>query len=383
MRKRAVVLGSTGSIGRNALDVLDHLHDEWDVVGLAAGSRWRELAQQADRLRPRALALSDSEQSETLRSALQYSARIHTGPEALVQLLNDVECDCVICAVVGAQGLAATLRAVELGKRVALANKEALVIAGSILLTLADRTGARILPVDSEHSAIFQALQAGRHSEVRHVYLTASGGPFRTWSAEAMDEAGPEDALRHPTWKMGPKVTIDSATMMNKALEIVEARWLFDLRAEQIKVVVHPESIVHSFVEFQDGTWIGQLGSPDMRTPIQYALTYPARRECPAPTLDIFEARQLSFHRPDFERFPALELGYEAARRGGSAGAVLNGANEAAVQLFRRGLISFRDIARTTQRALQAHAFVASPSMEELLAADRWARHEVTRCSVC
>jgi 1-deoxy-D-xylulose-5-phosphate reductoisomerase len=182
---------------------------------------------------------------------------------------------------------------------------------------------------------------------------------------------------------MGPKVTIDSATMMNKALEIVEARWLFDLRAEQIKVVVHPESIVHSFVEFQDGTWIGQLGSPDMRTPIQYALTYPARRECPAPTLDIFEARQLSFHRPDFERFPALELGYEAARRGGSAGAVLNGANEAAVQLFRRGLISFRDIARTTQRALQAHAFVASPSMEELLAADRWARHEVTRCSVC
>jgi 1-deoxy-D-xylulose-5-phosphate reductoisomerase len=237
--------------------------------------------------------------------------------------------------------------------------------------------------VDSEHSAIFQAMHAGRAGEVRKVYLTASGGPFWTWSEEAMDAITVEDALRHPTWNMGPKITIDSATMMNKALEIVEARWLFDLKPEQIDVVVHPESIIHSLVEFCDGSLVAQLGTPDMRTPIQYALTYPKRRPCPSTRLDLTEIRRLNLHPPDLKRFPALRLGHEVAARGGTAGAVLNAANEVAVQLFRDGLIHFRDIARYTEQALTQHEFRASPGFEELLAADRWARGEVARCMAC
>jgi len=234
--------------------------------------------------------------------------------------------------------------------------------------------------VDSEHSAIFQAMHAGRPQEVKRVYLTASGGPFRTWSAEQMDEIQVEDALRHPTWEMGPKITIDSATMMNKALEIVEARWLFDLRPEQIGVVIHPESIIHSLVEFCDGSIMAQMSTPDMRTPIQYALTYPQRRPCPSPPLDFGAIRQLSFHPPDVQRFPALRLGYDVARRGGTCGAVLNGANEAAVELFRTGAIGFRDIARLTERALAEHDFNPTPTLKELLAADRGARLEVNKC---
>jgi 1-deoxy-D-xylulose-5-phosphate reductoisomerase len=289
----------------------------------------------------------------------------------------------VISAVVGLGGLAATLRAVEFGRRVALANKEVLVIAGALLTRLATRSGAEIIPVDSEHSAVFQALHAGRASEVHRVYLTASGGPFRTWSEEAMDAVTVDDALRHPTWNMGPKVTIDSATMMNKALEIVEARWLFDLRPEQIDVVIHPESIIHSLVEFCDGSLVAQLGTPDMRTPIQYALTYPKRRRCPSTRLDLTELCQLNLHPPDTERFPALRLGKEVARSGGTAGAVLNAANEAAVEMFREGLIHFRDIARYTEQALRQHEFRDSPGLEELLRADRWAREEVARCKAC
>ena len=305
------------------------------------------------------------------------------GSDALRQLIDAVPFDTAFCAVVGAGGLAATIRAVELGRRIALASKEVVVVAGSLLMPLAKRTGATIIPVDSEHSAIFQALHAGRRADVRKVYLTASGGPFRTWSKEAMDAITVEDALRHPTWDMGPKITIDSATMMNKALEIVEACWLFDLRPDQIEVVVHPESIIHSLVEFCDGSIIAQLGTPDMRTPIQYALTYPARQPCPSPPLDLLQVRELKFHPPDCERFPALGLGYYVARRGGTCGAVLNAANEAAVELFREGAVSFRDIARLTEKALKEHEFKESPTLDELLAADRWARREVTRCTAC
>jgi 1-deoxy-D-xylulose-5-phosphate reductoisomerase len=284
---------------------------------------------------------------------------------------------------VGAEGLSAAIRAVELGRRIALASKEALVIAGSILVPLAEATGSTILPVDSEHSAILQALHAGKADDVRRVFLTASGGPFRNWSETAMDEITLEDALRHPTWDMGPKITIDSATMMNKALEIVEAKWLFGLHWDQIEVVIHPESVIHSIVEFCDGSMVAQLGTPDMRTPIQYALTYPDRRPCPSEPLDLFTLRQLTFARPDVERFPALQLGVEAARRGGTLGAVLNAANEAAVRLFRDGAIHYRDIARYTEKAMTGHAFKSAPTLAELLEADRWARNEVTRCMVC
>lgn len=383
MKKRVIVLGSTGSIGRNTLDVLSAMGDEWTVVGLAAGSRTNELAEQANRFRPAAVAVARADSAGSLEATLAYSPTVFSGDDALIQLVDEVDCDCVCCAVVGSAGLPATVRAIELGRRIALANKEALVMAGSLLMSLASRTGATIIPVDSEHSAIFQAMQAGSRSEVRRVYLTASGGPFRTWTDQQMDEITLEDALRHPTWEMGPKITIDSATMANKALEIVEARWLFDLGADQIRVVIHPESIIHSMVEFCDGSVIAQLGSPDMRTPIQYALTFPERRSCPSKRLDLFEARQLTLQPPDMDRFPALRLGYEAARRGGTSGVVLNAANEAAVQMFRDGLIHFRDIVRCCDRALARHEFLQSPTLDDLLAADQWARQEVSRCTIC
>ncbi len=383
MIQRVVILGSTGSIGQSALSVIDQLRSEWRVVGLAAGSKGAELAAQANRYRPDAIAIADADRAGEVKAVLDYSPKLLAGAKALTQLVEEVPADCVICAVVGASGLPATLRAVQLGRRIALANKEALVVAGSLLMPLARQSGATLIPVDSEHSAIFQALQAGRRQDVRTVYLTASGGPFRTWNVEEMEEVTLEQAMRHPTWSMGPKITVDSATMMNKALEIVEARWLFDLDPDQIKVVVHPESIVHSLVEFCDGSMVAQLGSPDMRTPIQYALTFPRRMECPSPPLDLLQTGTLTFEAPDPERFPALRLGYEVARRGGTCGAVLNAANEAAVELFRRGVIGYRDIARLAEQALQEHDFQQSPALDDLMKADRWARQEVTRCTTC
>jgi 1-deoxy-D-xylulose-5-phosphate reductoisomerase len=380
MRKRAIVLGSTGSIGQSSLDVLAHLSDEWEVVGLAAGSNGRLLAEQANQFRPKAVALADAQAHAELSGTMTFRPQVWAGPNAMEEMLDAVPCDCVIAGIVGVGGLRATIKAVELGVRVALANKEALVIAGSLLMPLARRTGATIIPIDSEHSAILQAMRVGQPGEVRAVYLTASGGPFRTWTAEALEAATLEDALRHPTWQMGPKVTIDSATMMNKAMEIVEARWFFDLRPDQIQVVVHPESIIHSFVEFCDGSVIAQLGTPDMRTPIQYALTYPERRNGASRRLNLLEIQQLSFHPPDVERFPAIRLGHWVAARGGTSGAVLNGANEAAVEFFRKGLMRFQDIARETERAMNGYPHVDSPSFDELIAADQWARQEVARC---
>jgi len=381
MKKRAIVLGSAGSIGRNSLDVLRALADEWDVVGLATGSRWRVLAEQASRFSPEAVATADLNGANALEDAVGDRARVIAGQDAAVRLLDEVECDCVILAITGAASVPATLRAVELGRRVAVANKEALVMAGSIVVPLAKKTGATILPVDSEHSAIFQAMLAGRQSEVRRVFLTASGGPFLDWTDEQMAGITAEDALNHPTWNMGPKISIDSATMMNKALEIVEARWLFDLDADRIQVIVHPEAIIHSMVEFCDGSIIAQMGTPDMRTPIQYALTYPRRRPCPSPALDLFSVGGLTLRPPDVDRFPALRVGYEVARRGGSAGAVMNAANEAAVSLFREKTIHYLDIARLTEAVVNDHTFIAGPTLDELLRADQWARDEVSRCT--
>jgi 1-deoxy-D-xylulose-5-phosphate reductoisomerase len=287
----------------------------------------------------------------------------------------------VLAAIVGAAGLPATLAAVSRGLDVGIANKESLVVAGAMLMPLAAQRGGALIPVDSEHSAIFQALHAGQRPDVRRVHLTASGGPFRQWPAERIARATLADALNHPTWSMGPKITIDSATMMNKALEIVEARWLFGLAPEQIDVLIHPESIVHSMVEFQDGSIIAQLGTPDMKTPIQYALTYPRRAAGIAEPLDWSQPRALHFEPPDFERFPSLRLGYDAARQGGSSGAVLNAANEAAVERFRAGALPFVQIATITAEVCRRHHVISEPTLEGLLAADAWAREEVERCS--
>lgn len=379
MPKRVLILGSTGSIGRSALEVAAALPDEVQVVGLAARSRWQELAAQAEQFGVAAVAVADEAHYDTLRRTCANGTRVLAGAAGLVELVQTCEADFVLSAIVGAAGLPATLAAVERGLDVGLANKESLVVAGALLMPLAARRGSRLLPVDSEHSAIFQALAAGRREEVRRIHLTASGGPFRQWTAEQIARATLTDALNHPTWSMGPKITIDSATMMNKALEVIEARWLFGLPPDRIDVLIHPESIVHSMVEYQDGSIIAQLGTPDMKTPIQYALTYPRRLSGIAPPLDWSRVRCLHFEPPDFERFPALRLGYEAAEQGGSSGAVLNAANEAAVEGFRDGRIAFGRIAALAGEVLQRHRPLPQPTLEDLLACDAWARDEVAR----
>lgn len=344
------------------------------VVGLGARRRWRELAAQAVATRPQAVAIADLSLVDHIRPLLPEGVELLAGPEGLVELARRPEAEFIVAAIVGAAGLPSTVAAVEAGKQVGLANKEALVVAGSLIVPLAKRTGAVLLPIDSEHSAVFQAMAAGRREEVSKVYLTASGGPFRTWSVDEMAHATLHDALRHPTWSMGPKITIDSATMMNKALEIIEARWLFDLDPSSIEVLIHPESIIHSMVEFRDGSVIAQLGTPDMRTPIQYAMTHPQRLEGCARRLDFSTLRRLNFEPPDPTRFPALRLGYEVAEAGGTAGAVMNAANEVAVDAFQRGRIGFRDIVELTARVVGEHKVAQDPDLEMLLEADRGAR---------
>ena len=373
-------MGSTGSIGTSTLEVVRSLGDQFRIVGLAANRRWRELAAQCAACHPAAVAIADAANADALRPLLNSSTELLAGPEGLVELARREDSDFVVAAIVGAAGLASTIAAVQAGKNVGLANKEALVVAGSILVPLARRTGARLLPIDSEHSAIFQAMSAGRRSEVHKVYLTASGGPFRTWTAEQMAQATLADALRHPTWNMGPKITIDSATMMNKALEIIEACWLFDLKPDSVEVLIHPESIIHSMVEFCDGSVVAQLGVPDMKTPIQYALTHPDRAAGCARRLDFSTIRRLNFEPPDLERFPALRLGYEVARAGGTAGAVFNAANEQAIEAFRAGQIPFGRIVQLTEHVLARHHVEPQPTLEQLLAADAWARLEVRAC---
>ncbi len=292
----------------------------------------------------------------------------------MVDLARDDDVDVVVAAVVGAAGLPAALAAVRAGKKLALANKEALVVAGSLLIPEARRRGVALLPVDSEHSAIFQAMACGRGREVRRVILTASGGPFRNAPLEAIHNATPADALNHPTWRMGGKITIDSATMFNKALELIEACWLFDLRPQQVQIVVHPESIIHSMVEFIDGSVIAELSPPDMRTPIQYALTYPERANGCSRRMDWTKVQALHFEPPDFEKFPALTLAYQVAEAGGTSGAVLNAANEAAVAAFMAGKIAFGEICRVVELTISQHRIQTSPTLDDLLEADRWAR---------
>ena len=349
------------------------------LAGATTNTRVDLLGQQVAELGPPWVHINSPSAAEKFRQAGHHGTRVLADGDALLDAIRAPEVDTVVSAIVGAAGLSATWAAVDAGKRVALANKESLVVAGALVSSRAKETGARIFPVDSEHSAIFQSIQAGRIDDVRRIILTASGGPFRGWSREQMDEVTPEMALKHPTWQMGPKITVDSATMMNKALEIIEARWLFGLNSDQISVVVHPQSIIHSFVEYRDGSVISQMSPPDMRLPIQYALTFPERISCPGPNMDWTVATQLELFPPDFEAFPALKLGFEVADSGGTSGAVLNAANEVAVERFLQHQIRFSDITRVSRDILNHHTFDAQPTLEQLNEADRWAREEASR----
>ncbi len=378
--RNIAILGSTGSIGRSTLDVVAASNQRLRVVGLTANSRLSQLCDQARRFQPNWIVASNSDRASAFNwSAKPESTELLLGSAGIASLVSRPEVDIVVAAIVGSAGLTGTWTALEAGKTVALANKETLVMAGPQVMQLARDHGAKILPVDSEHSAVFQALEAGRRQDVKRIILTASGGPFRQHSAAQLAQVSVEEALAHPTWNMGPKITIDSATMMNKALEIIEARWLFDLEPDQIDVVVHPQSIVHSFVEFRDGSVLAQLSPPDMKLPIQYALTYPERWDCPSPKLDLATAMTLDFEPPDLDRFPAIGLGHEVARVGGTAGAVLNAANEAAVAGFLGGQLSFTEIVPACRSVLDNHHFDASPTLERLIELDNWARQEVTR----
>lgn len=380
--RRVAVLGSTGSIGQSTLQVVAHLGGRYRVTALAAGRSWQKLAEQALRHHPRVVVLSQPAKPGDV-PALERALRrrgivVRTGLDALAEIAQRPDVDIVAAAMVGAAGLRPVLAAARAGKWIALSNKETLVAAGGLVMPLAQQHGACVVPVDSEHSAIFQALRCGQTAEIRRIILTASGGPFRTWTKSRLQRATVAEALRHPNWRMGPKITIDSATLMNKALEIIEAHWLFNLPAERIDVLIHPQSIIHSMIEYVDGSIIAQLGAPDMRTAIQYALTHPRRCAGCGRRLDWSSIQQMTFEEPR-ERFPALALGYEVVRRGGTSGAVLNAANEAANALFRAGKIPFGNILRRIERVLEKHlrcGFVGRPTLQDLLACDVWARRE-------
>jgi len=374
-------LGSTGSIGRNALRVIDALGESYSVVALSAHRNYKLLAEQAQAYQPKFVCISNPDSYKPLLKMLSgFEGQIFCGPEGLTQIAETKDVDIVLTSIVGSAGLPAIAAAAKKGKRLAIANKEPLVVAGQMLTRLAKENNCEILPIDSEHSAIFQAMQAGSVDEVNRIILTASGGPFRGWPIEQIRDATVEQALAHPVWNMGPKITIDSATMMNKALEVIEAHWLFGLPVEKIDILVHPESIVHSMVEYIDGSVIAQLGTPDMCLPIQYALTYPKRVKGITERLKLDELTKLTFEKPDSEKFRSIRLGYEVARAGGTAGAVFNAANEAAVGLFLDGKVRFGAIVKLIEHCLDKHNVKTDVSLDELLAADAWARNEVYEC---
>ena len=370
--KGVSILGSTGSIGTNTLRVIDRFPERFRVIGLGAGRGVDALSAQIRKYRPKIVSVSGSHQAETLRRNFP-ELDVRTGVDGLVHVATHPEADFVVSATVGAVGLVPTLRAIEAGKSVGLANKEALIMAGELMTKAVAAAGATLLPVDSEHNAIHQCLD-GRDQPVKRIWLTASGGPFRTASLSEMREATPERALKHPTWKMGPKISIDSATMMNKGLEIIEAYWLFDVTPEQVRVVVHPQSTIHSMVELEDGSLIAQLGVTDMRLPIQYALTYPKRLDTGLPPLDLETPLRLDLEPPDLERFVCIRLAYEALSQGGTAPAVLNAANEVAVAAFLDERIGFLSIGETLQATLARHDPKRASDLETVLEADRWAR---------
>ena len=368
--KRIVILGSTGSVGRQALEIIA-FDESLSVCGLAAGANWRLLAEQVRAFGPEAVAIAEPAAADELSSVLPKGAELLTGPEAMSDLIWRVRPDMVLTAVVGSAGLTPTLTAIECGADLAIANKESLVMAGAIIMPSARKAGINVLPVDSEHSAIFQCLIGHETKDVHRVTLTASGGPFRNQPPEKVRHASMKEVLKHPTWQMGRKISIDSATMMNKALEIIETHHLFDLPAHRIEVVIHPESIVHACVEFFDGSVLAQMSRPAMTTPISFALHYPDRPARPsAPLLDLSEAGCLHFEAADVRKYPALELGYEVVRRGGTAGAVLNAANETAVEAFIAGRIEFGQIVEIVQEVLTETPTKTEIDLETILVVD-------------
>ena len=373
--KRIAILGSTGSIGRSALSVIDAHPTRLKVVSLAAGDNATLLAEQVDRYCPDVVAMATDAALDRFRSACSNVPRaVGSGTEGLIAVATHPSVDIVLCASAGTAGLEAVLAAIEAGKTIALANKEVLVMAGALVTAAARRRGVEIFPVDSEHNAIHQCLHGRTRGEVRRLILTASGGPFRERSASELERVGPEAALQHPTWQMGRKITIDSATLMNKGLEVIEAHWLFDVSADQIDVVIHPQSIVHSMVELVDGSVIAQLGVTDMRLPIQYAFSYPDRWEAALPSLDLTRAARLEFLPPSHDRFPSLGLAYRALRAGGTLPVVLNAANEVAVDLFLQGKLGFMAIPRVIEKTMTAHTVEPLLTLDEVRRADAWAR---------
>jgi 1-deoxy-D-xylulose-5-phosphate reductoisomerase len=369
------ILGSTGSVGTNVLRIVDAFPGRFRVVGLAAGENVESLAAQVARYAPRVVSVASPAARETLARLVDLSGmRVDVGRQGMVDVATHPEAEIVVASAVGAVGLVPTYRALEAGKDVALANKETLVMAGELMVARARETGARLLPIDSEHCALHQCLDGRRPDEVRRLVLTASGGPFRARARDSFASITPTEALNHPTWSMGRKISIDSATLMNKGLEVIEARWLFGIPAERIEILVHPQSVIHSMVEFVDGTVLAQLGVTDMRLPIQYALSYPERWEAAIPGMDFSRSLRLDFDVPDHERFPCPGLAYKALAAGGSLPAVLNAANEEAVAAFLAGTIPFPAIADLVAETMDAHRPVDLRSLDTVLEADAWAR---------
>lgn len=376
--KTLSLLGSTGSIGCNVLDVVRNFPDRYQICALAAGRNINKLCEQVLEFKPGCISVAEEEDAELLRKELpgSFSDKILFGTEGSQEVAAFHLADMTISAIVGAAGLLPTLAAIEAGKDIGLANKETLVMAGKLVMDLCSRKKVKLLPVDSEHSAIFQSLEAGRQDDVAKIILTASGGPFRQKSHDELTAVTPAQALDHPNWDMGQKISIDSATLMNKGLEVIEAKWLFDMSVDTIDVVVHPQSIVHSLVEFQDGSVIAQLGIPDMRIPIAYALSYPRRLKMDLPGLNLAQCSNLEFHDPDYERFPSLSLAFQAIEYGGVLPAVLNAANEVAVAAFLAEEISFLDIAATVAKVMEKVREGSEDSIEDILHADFLAREE-------
>jgi len=377
MIKNISILGSTGSIGCSTLDVISRFPERFKVVGLSACENIDRLEQQIRRYKPSVVSLTNEKHASVLKEKCKtLDVDILSGVEGLIRVSTHPEAGIVVSAIAGSAGLIPTLAAVKAGKTIALANKETMVMAGEIVVREANEKKAKILPVDSEHSAIFQVMEKGRWEEVHKIILTASGGPFLRTPSEERKKATIKDALRHPNWNMGAKVTIDSATLMNKGLEVIEAKWLFDVSVNQIKVLIHPQSIVHSMVEFRDGSVIAQMGMPDMKVPIAYALSYPERLDLVMPRLDLAKTGNLTFEEPDKRRFPCLYYAYDAINEGGSMPAVLNSANEIAVQAFLHGRIGFLDIERITGETMGKHKAFCIETIEDVLHADNWARQE-------
>ena len=377
--KRVVLLGSTGSIGQSTLKVVEDLPEQLQLVGLAAGSNVDELARQIEIYRPAKACIFDEKKLPDLRSKIRSKTTLLTGEEGLVELATLPEADIVLIAIVGTAGLRPALAAIEAGKDIAVASKEILVMAGEAVTAAAKRKGVRILPVDSEHNAIWQCIDNKPSHEVRSLWLTASGGPFRKKPKAEFSQIKVADALKHPTWNMGTKITIDSATLMNKGLEMIEARWLFDVEMNRVKVVVHPQSIIHSLVEFVDGSLLAQMCEPNMRLPIQYALTYPHRLTNTLPTANFEKMANLHFELPDNDRFPALELARESGNRGGTTPAVFNAANEVAVDRFVKGKINFPQIWETVAKVLSSHKTIEHAPLNVIIEADQWARSEAAK----